>query len=205
MSGWVCYPVCAGLKSRTRGGVGVGEAAASEKAKNGEFLQAFFGGKLRPRRDAWARMRSYARSYVRGKPRRGSPNPPGQKSLRRRANRPRDPSCARNFPLWEITGGPGAAVCIEATAPAGRRYFPFDFPFSDNLAVNSIRRKPLELLRFGNYANGNIHGKITRAKDVHSFHGIHSFESSGSDVGIWVGPEITSCFITHRSTPVVGR
>lgn len=55
-----------------------------------------------------------------------------------------------------------AAASMEGVALAGRRYFPFNFPFSDNLAVDSIRRKPLKLLRFGNYANGNIHRKTTR-------------------------------------------
>lgn len=55
------------------------------------------------------------------------------------------------------------AASINRTAQedrgVGRCYFPFNFPFSDNLAVDSITRKPLKLLRFDGYANGNIHRK----------------------------------------------
>ncbi len=72
--------------------------------------------------DAWARGRGHARPYVRRWPRRGPTIPPPKESLKRGGERPYGPSRARNFPQCRSSGGPGAAVCIEAAAPTGRRW-----------------------------------------------------------------------------------
>ncbi len=72
--------------------------------------------------DAWARGRGHARPYVRRWPRRGPTIPPPKESLKRGGERPYGPSRARNFPQCRSSGGPGAAVCIEAAAPAGQRW-----------------------------------------------------------------------------------
>lgn len=47
--------------------------------KNSGFLHMFFGGKLRPRWDAWARGRGHAQPYARRWPRRGPTIPPAKK------------------------------------------------------------------------------------------------------------------------------
>lgn len=54
-------------------------AAIQEVRKNNGFLHAFFGGKLRPHRDAWAQARGCARPHVRVQPRRGTPSPTPKK------------------------------------------------------------------------------------------------------------------------------
>jgi len=61
-----------GIKSRTQGGACVRQApgrTASEKtSKKRRFLRVFFGGKLRPRRDAWAGACGYARPHTQADP-----------------------------------------------------------------------------------------------------------------------------------------